>query len=113
MVTQISDVISDVWLGIVLILKWGLFLGMAYAFIDALTYPVQAYQLAGKLTKVVWLLFLGIAAAGEFFFGGPASILTVIGTAAMIVYLVDVRPALRSVTSRGRRSPTSHNWTGR
>ena len=74
-----------------------------FAFVDAALRPAAAYEAAGKLTKVAWLLFLGIAAFFDFMWGSVTSILTIAGTVALIVYLVDVRPALRQVAPRSRK----------
>ena len=71
-----------------------------FAFVDAAIRPAKAYVAAGKLTKVAWLLFLGIAALVDVKWGGITSILTIIGTVAAIVYMVDVRPALRQISPR-------------
>ncbi len=75
-----------------------------FVFADAALRPAAAYLAAGKLTKVAWLLFLGIAAVVDLFFGGVTSILTILGTVAAIVYVVDVRPALRQYAG-SRRAP--------
>jgi hypothetical protein len=74
-----------------------------FAFVDAALRPAAAYEAAGKLTKVAWLLFLGIAAFFDFMWGSVTSILTILGTVAMIVYLVDVRPALRQISPKSRK----------
>jgi hypothetical protein len=68
-----------------------------FALVDAAIRPAAAYLAAGKLTKVAWLLFLGIAAVYDFKWGAIFSILTILGCVAAIVYLVDVRPALRQL----------------
>jgi hypothetical protein len=112
-----SGLISGAFNSVLTILLLALLILKVAAFIDALTYPKQAYESAGKLTKVAWLLFLGIAAVADVFFGSLLSILTIIGTVAMIVYFVDVRPALRQITGRGTgrgtgRRPNSR-WTVR
>lgn len=57
-----------------------------FALIDALTHPDSAYLAAQKQTRAFWLITLGI---GLF--------LTLIGVIAAIVYLVDVRPAVRGI----------------
>ena len=80
-----------------------------FAFVDAALRPATAYEAAGKLTKVAWLLFLGIAAAFDFFWGSVTSILTILGTVATIVYVVDVRPALRQISPRSRKGSSSQN----
>jgi uncharacterized membrane protein len=65
-----------------------------WALADALARPDGAFVAAGKQTKAFWLLVLFIGL-----------LLTLIGLIAAIVYLVDVRPAVRS--SSGRGGPSS------
>jgi Protein of unknown function (DUF2516) len=71
-----------------------------FAFVDALIRPAPAYVAAGKLTKVVWLIFLGLAALVDVKWGGVTSILTIVGTIAAVVYMVDVRPAVRQLSGK-------------
>ena len=71
-----------------------------FAFADALIRPAAAYVAAGKLTKVVWLIFLALAAVTDLLWGGVTSILTIVGTIAAIVYMVDVRPAVRQFSGK-------------
>lgn len=70
----------------------------AFAFVDALVRPAAAYVAAEKLTKHAWLLILGLVVAAALLLS--SSILMLIGTVAAFVYLLDVRPALASVTRR-------------
>lgn len=76
-------------------------LGLAvWALADAAVRPSAAYPAAGKRTKPVWVAVLMVAAAVTYFFGGlslPGSVAAV----ASILYLVDVRPALRELRSGG------------
>jgi hypothetical protein len=74
-----------------------------FAFVDAMIRPGPAYEAAGKLTKVAWPIFLGLAVLVDVKWGGVTSILTILGTIAAIVYVVDVRPALRELT--GKNNP--------
>jgi Protein of unknown function (DUF2516) len=69
-----------------------------FAFIDAATRRADAYPAADKLTKPAWLLILGLSVACDFFLG--SLLLRLAGTVAAFVYLLDVRPALVSVTRR-------------
>lgn len=71
-----------------------------FAFVDALIRPAAAFEAAGKLTKVAWLFFLGLAAVADLLWGGVTSILTIAGTIAAIVYVVDVRPAVRQISGK-------------
>lgn len=73
----------------------------AWAFVDALTHRPDAYVAADKQTKQLWLILLGIALAAHILLlNNPFHILNLIAAVAAIVYLVDVRPALRTVTGR-------------
>ncbi|HLZ37198.1 MAG TPA: DUF2516 family protein [Mycobacteriales bacterium] len=77
-----------------------------FVFIDAALRPAKAYEAAGKLSKPLWLVILGVAALvgiGLGLFGLAAAIAT-------IVYWVDVRPALREVQGRGRSSGPYGGW---
>jgi hypothetical protein len=80
----------------------------AWAFIDAITRPKQAFVAAGKQTKPLWLIILGVAAvvglAGAVYRVGPTSILPVAAFVAAAVYLADVRPKVRSFHKNGASS---------
>ena len=76
------------------------FLLQAYAFIDAVTHRGEAYVAGDKLTKQAWLIILGLSLAAHMLFWDPLHVLNLIGTVAAIVYLVDVRPVIRSLTRR-------------
>lgn len=83
--------------------SWGLLLFSLFAFIDAAIRREDAYRAANKQSKPFWLIFLGIAVAVNFFMG-IFDFLPIIGLIATIVYIVDVRPALRQI-SGGRNWP--------
>ena len=70
----------------------------AFAFIDAVTRPTAAYPAAEKMTKPAWLLILGLALACDLLLG--SLLLLIAGTVAAFVYILDVRPALASVSRR-------------
>lgn len=78
----------------------GLFVIQAWAFVDALTRRPEMFVAADKLTKPAWLIILGVALAAHLLIWSPVSFLNLIGAVAAIVYVVDVRPALRSLTGR-------------
>jgi uncharacterized protein DUF2516 len=70
----------------------------AWAFIDAIRRPAQAYLAAGKLTKTKWLLILGVAFVLGLYsaaYGGVTGFLSVIAFVAAGIYLSDVRPRVR------------------
>ncbi len=77
--------ISLVWL-VTLALK-------VWALIDASTRPIAVFPAAGKLTKVAWVVILAIAVVLSVY--SPLGLFGLAGTVAAIVYLVDVRPAVR------------------
>jgi EamA domain-containing membrane protein RarD len=80
----------------------------AWAFVDALLNRPDAFVAAGKRTKTFWLVVTGVATAvGFVFFGNPFNIFSLVAIVAALIYLTDVRPALRAVGGRGRRTGTS------
>ena len=72
-----------------------------WAFVDSLMRSSEAYVAAGKLTKPAWLLILGLTVATSLLWASPLGLFSIVGTVAAFVYLLDVKPALVSVT-RGR-----------
>ena len=73
-----------------------------WAFVDALIRPAAGYVAAGKLTKPAWAAITGIAVAVAYLFG-PMHVLGLPAIIAAVVYLVDVRPAVRGLR-RGNSS---------
>ncbi len=78
------------------VLFWGALALTAWAFVDALVRPAAAFVAAGKLTKPGWLAITGLAAAVIYLFK-PMSFLGLPAIIAAVVYLVDVRPAVRGL----------------
>ena len=81
-----------------------MFVLAGWAFVDALFRPSASFVAAGKLTKPAWAGIAGVAALVEFsmtpfaVFTFPfAGFLFLPGIVAAIVYLVDVRPAVRGL----------------
>ena len=66
-----------------------------WALVDAFVRPAAAFPAAGKLTKPIWLgilaLSVGLCLLGADLLGLLGGLIAV----AVIVYLVDVRPAVR------------------
>lgn len=71
-----------------------------FALIDAAIRRQDAYPAADKKTKPFWLIILGLAFIVNLIFN-VMSFLPIIGLIATIVYMVDVRPALRQITGGG------------
>jgi hypothetical protein len=67
-----------------------------WAFVDALIRPAAGYVAAGKLTKPGWAAITGLSAAVVYWFT-PMSFLGLPAVIAGVVYLVDVRPAVRGL----------------
>jgi hypothetical protein len=77
-----------------------MFAAQAFAFVDALTHRADAYVAADKMTKQAWLIILGLALVANLLISNPLSLFNLVGIIAAVVYLVDVRPTLRSLTGR-------------
>jgi len=75
-----------------------LFVVKAWAFVDSLSHRAEEFVAADKMTKPAWSIILGVCLAAHMLFWEPIGLLSIVGTIAAIVYLVDVRPALRSLT---------------
>jgi hypothetical protein len=86
--------------GFLMIVSLVLFAAQAWAFIDAVSRPAQAFVAADKMTKQAWMIILGVALAAHLLLWNPFSILNLAGAVAAIVYLVDARPAMRGLTRR-------------
>ena len=84
------------------VVHWAVLALAVWALVDALIRPTSAYVAAGKLTKPAWVAITALAAVLSYFVL-PLNFLGLIATVASIVYLVDVRPALRGLR-RGKSS---------
>jgi hypothetical protein len=79
-----------------------------WAFIDAVRRPTGAFTSAGKQTKPIWLLILGVASVVGLAFalyGGITSILAVAAFAAAAFYHVDVRPKVKDYRKGNNNGP--------
>ncbi|MFF3330251.1 DUF2516 family protein [Streptomyces sp. NPDC002888] len=92
--------------GFMWLLSMALILFSGFALIDAATRREDAYRAADKKTKPFWLIVLGIAFVVNLIFN-ILSFLPIIGLIATIVYMVDVRPALRGLSGGGRSRGSS------
>ncbi|MDT0274809.1 DUF2516 family protein [Blastococcus goldschmidtiae] len=70
-----------------------------WAFVDALIRPASAFVATEKLSKPAWAGITGLAAVFVYLFGAM-SLFGLPAVIAAVVYLVDVRPAVRGL-SRG------------
>lgn len=83
------------------LLSLALLVFTGFALVDAAIRRQDAYPAADKQTKPFWLIILTIAFVVSMIFP-ILSFLPIIGLIASIVYVVDVRPALKSITGGGR-----------
>jgi O-antigen ligase len=96
----VDGVLVQGFFGILGLVSWALFAFALFAFIDAAIRRNDAYRAADKNNKGFWLIILGIAAIVMKLFS-IFSFLPILGLIAVIVYTVDVRPALKQVSGGG------------
>ena len=84
---------------LLLVLGLGALVLKLWALVDACTRPKDAFPATGKLTKIAWVAILAVAVL----LGGTSvlGLFGLLGTVAAIVYLVDVRPAVRELRRGG------------
>jgi O-antigen/teichoic acid export membrane protein len=86
----------------------------AWAFVDALTRPRQAFVASSKQTKQLWLIILGVAVVlGLAAAIGRLSVINFLAVAAFVaaaIYMADVRPKVRTFPKN--RSGTSQGPYG-
>jgi hypothetical protein len=80
-------------------LFWGLVLLRVWAFADCLTRKTAAFPAVDKLTKPSWLLILAVSGLLGTFASPPLWPFSLVSAVASAVYLADVRPAIREITS--------------
>jgi hypothetical protein len=97
---------------------WALLIGAfvveTWAFVDALRHPATAYTAAGKQTKPLWLIILGVAfvigIAGALDQLSIISILPIVAFVAAAIYLADVRPKVREMKGNSSHSGPYGPW---
>jgi hypothetical protein len=78
-----------------------------WGFIDALRRPTPAFVSAGKQTKPLCLIILGVAMVVGLYtitYGGGPSAIGILSIAAFVaaaIYLTDVRPKVRGINGGG------------
>lgn len=87
---------------LVLLVLTAVSLGLkVWALVDVLRARADAFPAAGKRTRTLWLAIVAVALAVNVVIIYPLNFLNLIGSVAAIVYLVDVRPAVRAVGRGG------------
>jgi hypothetical protein len=105
----VDGVLVEGFFSVLGLVSWALTAFAVFAFVDAAIRRNDAYRAADKKTKAFWLIVLGIAAVVMWRFP-IISFLPIIGLVAVIVYTVDVRPALKQISGGsggGRRGGSS------
>jgi O-antigen/teichoic acid export membrane protein len=86
----------------------------AWAFVDAITRPSQAFVASSKQTKQLWLIILGVAVVlGLASVSGRLNVINFLAVAAFVaaaIYMADVRPKVRTFPKN--RSGTSQGPYG-
>jgi Protein of unknown function (DUF2516) len=73
-----------------------------WAFVSCLTQRAEAFTVVGRIPKGGWLAMIGGALLVTLLFGTLGSILGMIAVVVALIYLLDLRPALRdAVDGRG------------
>jgi hypothetical protein len=79
-------------------------IGLAgWALVDALIRPASGYVAASKLNKPAWAGITALALVFAYL-GSPLTLFWLLAAVGAIVYLVDVRPAVRGL-QRGGNNP--------
>jgi hypothetical protein len=86
-----------------------------WAFVDAIRRPAPAFVAAGKQTKPIWLVILGVAAVIGLWsstLGGPnlISLFPIVAFVAAAIYLADVRPKVREFKGGSSSSGPYGPW---
>jgi hypothetical protein len=80
-----------------------------WALVHAVKTPARAFAVAGKQTKNLWMIILGLATLFGFSaavgFIQPLSIFTIASVIAAGIYLADVRPAVKEIGKGGNQGP--------
>lgn len=98
--------------GLVMLALGLLAFGMAvFALVDVARQRADAFSAAGKQTKQIWLIILGVATAIAFVsIFAPLNVFNLIAVVASGVYLADVRPAVSAYRGRGGTSGPYGPW---
>ena len=86
---------------LVLLVLWVGFLALkAFAFIDCIRRPAQAFPAIGRKSKVLWLILTGVAAGTSLLPGSPLGLIGIAGVVIALIYLFDVRAKIIEITTR-------------
>ncbi len=95
--------VNDVYTWIDRVLFYGFLALRLWAIIDCLIRKASAFPVANKLTKLAWLAITVISGLiGSIPSLGALNLLSLVSVVVALVYLTDVRPAVREVSGGSR-----------
>lgn len=103
-------IFANVQYGLFSLFYLAIFALTVWALIDAARRPAGAFIAAGKRTKQLWLIVLGVSTGVSLIALPPLGalrFLALLAAVAAVVYLVDVRPAVSGYSGGGRRGGSS------
>jgi hypothetical protein len=95
----VSAAVHDLYYYTDKVLFYGLIVLRVWAFGDCATRKTAAFPAVDKLTKPSWLLILGVSGLLGTLASPPLWPISLVSAVASAVYLADVRPAIREITS--------------
>ena len=106
-----SNFFGSIQLLIALVFGVGALVLAVFGLVDALRQRSDAFTAAGKASKKIWLVVLGVAVALSFYsVASPFSLPWILAVVGAGVYAADVRPALRKVMGRGSSGDGPSRW---
>ena len=93
--------VVDAVQNIVVFILWIVLLGVkAYAFIDCLRRPAQAFPAVDRQSKTLWMILTGVALLTGLLMNQTLGLIGIAAAAVAIIYLVDVRTKIQSITGQ-------------
>jgi hypothetical protein len=98
------SLIDQIYTWINLVLCWGMIALRVWSVIDCATRSAAAFPAADKLTKPAWLAITVVSGGlGSWLqFPSALNLFSLISLVVALVYLTDVRPAVREVSGGSR-----------
>jgi asparagine N-glycosylation enzyme membrane subunit Stt3 len=82
------------------------FVASLYALIEAVRTPAAAFELMDKQTKKLWVILTGVATGLSLLAVLSGSgMFVILGLVATLVFLLDVRPAVKGVGGNSNNGP--------
>ena len=94
--------ISNIENNLFWVLFWALLALRIWALADCVGRKAAAFPAAGKLTKPAWVLLNALSTGLCYLLRDPISLLSLGFLVVSLVYLTDVRPAVREVSGGSR-----------